>query len=77
VPATAGVGQPVVNGGVKLTVNAVSTPAAITRREGDQPARAGAKYLQVDTTVENVGQKSMDLTCGYPVANKVYDAQTI
>jgi hypothetical protein len=76
VPPAGGVGQPVVNGGIKLTVNAVTTPPNITRRfesDGLLP-RAGAKYVQVETTVENVGTKSIDLSCGHPIANKVWDS---
>jgi Domain of unknown function (DUF4352) len=76
VPPSGGIGQPVVNGGVKLTVNSVSSPPVISRHyKGDVSPRAGAKYVQVETLVENAGQKSMDLTCGYPLANKVYDTQ--
>lgn len=69
------VGQPVTNSGVKLTVTAATVLTAVPREDGDVPARAGAKIIRVDTTVENVGQQSMDLTCGYPVTNKIYDSE--
>lgn len=68
-------GQPVTNGGVTLTVTAVTVLPAVPREDGDVPARIGAKVIRVDTTVENVGQKSMDLTCGYPVTNKIWDSE--
>jgi hypothetical protein len=75
VPVSGGMGQPVVNGGIKLTITGVSTPTAVPRSGGDTPPRAGAKLVRVDTTVENVGKKSIDLTCGYPIRNNTYDAQ--
>lgn len=77
VPAAGGVGQPVVNGGIKLTVNSVTTPPTISRRfENDvvRP-RSGAKYVQVETTIENVGAMSVDLSCGLTVVAKVWDSQ--
>ncbi len=74
VPPSGVVGQPVTNGGIKLTINSVSQPADIPRTDGDVPPRSGAKIVRVDTTIENVGQKSIDLTCSYPVANKIYDS---
>lgn len=76
VPPAGGIGQPVTNGGIKLTINAVSISPVVPRgRGGDQPPRAGAKIVRVDTTVDNVGTESIDLTCSYPIANKLWDAQ--
>lgn len=62
------------NGGIKLTITGVSQPADIPRSGGNIQPRPGAKVIRVDTTVENVGQKSIDLTCSYPIANKIYDS---
>ena len=75
VPPAGGVGQTVVNGGITLTVDAVSEPPRIERsREGTVAPQPGAKFVQVDTTIKNTGTKSIDLTCSYPVANKLWDA---
>ena len=86
-PPAAQVGQPITNGGVTLTVtSAVSVPTismnqAMTDNNSpyakfaDVPPPPGAKYVAVTVHVTNNSQTSMDLTCGYPIANKLVNAQ--
>jgi hypothetical protein len=78
-----GIGDPMTNGGVKLTVNAVSAPATVLLHQyhnpgvefADTPPKAGAKYIRVDTTIENVGKESLFLTCGNRIRTQVIDSQ--
>lgn len=79
-PGTPGIGEAVTNGGAKITVNSVTSTPTISSRPGmirgefaPKDARAGGQFIVVDATVENVGKVSMDLTCGYPIANKLID----
>ena len=75
VPPAGGISQTVVNGGITLTVDTVSQPPTIERnRKGTVAPQPGAKFVQVETTIKNTGNKSVDLTCGYPIANKLWDA---
>jgi hypothetical protein len=80
-PALAQVGQRVQNGGVAITINSVSATTSISYQvEGyrgqfsPENARPGGQFVSVRATVENVGQISMDLTCGYPIGNKLIDS---
>jgi len=41
----------------------------------DQKPDAGGKFLVVETSVKNIDKKSMDLTCGYPLAIKAGDTE--
>jgi hypothetical protein len=41
---------------------------------GDVVPRAGGKFIRVDVTIENAGQKSMDLTCSWPIEVFAADA---
>ncbi|MBM4668744.1 DUF4352 domain-containing protein [Rhodococcus hoagii] len=75
------IGQRVENGGVAITVNAVKAVRDITvtqetyrNRYETRTARAGGQFVVVSTTVENIGKKSLDLTCGYAVANILLDS---
>jgi hypothetical protein len=71
-----GIGVPVTKGGVTLTVNEVTRPASIpaTRGPGRTP-QAGGKFVRLDTTIKNDGQKSMDLTCSFDVQVVLVDRQ--
>ncbi|MGB3673269.1 MAG: hypothetical protein WA988_02390 [Candidatus Nanopelagicales bacterium] len=75
-PNIHGVGVPVTKGGVTLTVNEVTRPASIpaTRGPGRTP-QSGGKYVRLDTTIKNDGQKSMDLTCSFDVQVVLVDRQ--
>lgn len=83
---------PVTSGRVRLTVNAVSSPATVpmlfNRYEKDNvlkssafaqfletPPQDGAKYVRVDTTIENIGDAPFGLTCDLPIHVGVLDAQ--
>ncbi len=81
-------GQPVVNGGITLTVNEVTTPNTYPRMTNsmrknsgyDEYApvapRAGAKFVRVDAAVRNSGGRAIDLTCSWPVRAIVADASS-
>lgn len=86
-PAAAQVGQAVTNGGVTLTVTSAAAVPTIAMNQAMTdntspyakfaavPPPAGAKYVAVTVHVTNNSQVSMDLTCGYPIANKLVNAQ--
>ncbi|WP_147414485.1 DUF4352 domain-containing protein [Rhodococcus rhodochrous] len=78
------VGQLAVNGGVHITVHSIRQPETISVRahpnfpsQGFKPIspRPGGKFIMVDATVVNETQRSIDLTCGWPIANKMQDAR--
>ncbi len=78
--ASAALGVPSTNGGVTLTVNSVQETDTLSYREGTsrdnyQPLspRPNGKFVVINTTIVNDGAKSMDLTCGYPIRNTLYD----
>ena len=79
-PGTPGIGEAVTNGGAKITVNSVTSAPTIPMRAGvtqgefaPKEARTGGQFIVVDTTVENVGKASMDLTCNYPIVTMLGD----
>lgn len=80
-----GLGEAVVADGVTLTVvdlsestttpfleNGVKAEAAATETRTAEP---GAKFVSVTTEVENTGPDSWDLTCGFAVQAKLFDAE--
>lgn len=77
------VGDRVANGSAAITVRSVEAVNNISFAKQSyrdvfetKTARAGGQFVVVHTTVENIGTKSMDLTCGYPIANALVDVQT-
>lgn len=86
-PPTPGIGQPVTSGGVTIVVTSASVVPTITMNQtatdpNSSSARfaavappAGAEYVAVSVHVTNQTQASMDLTCSYPIANKLVNAQ--
>jgi len=74
-----GIGDAVENHGVELTVNdaysAESIPMNNSNQSNDSPnavfdaqaAPDGGKYVVVETTINNIGATSMDLTCSWPI----------
>ncbi|MFC9786401.1 DUF4352 domain-containing protein [Rhodococcus sp. NPDC127528] len=79
-PTLATVGQQVRNGGLAITVNSVTAAHDISYTKETyrnvyetKTARNGGQFIIVSTKVENVGSKSLDLTCGYAVANLLAD----
>lgn len=80
------IGEIVKNHGVALTVKkayfantvpmnrsgyqAGSSYAKFTQEKAD----AGGKFVVVETTIENVGKQSLDLTCGWPIEMKLGDS---
>lgn len=82
-PALPTIGQPVTSGGAIITINSVlesqsitaQPERSITRGEyAEQAPRSGGKFVIVDTTVLNDGKVSMDLTCSFPIQNKLITA---
>ncbi|KPH20504.1 hypothetical protein AN948_06445 [Rhodococcus sp. ADH] len=82
-PALPTIGQPVTSGGAIVTINSVvesqsitaQPERSITRGEyAEQAPRSGGKFVIVDTTVLNDGKVSMDLTCSFPIQNKLITA---
>ncbi|RAL31131.1 DUF4352 domain-containing protein [Rhodococcus sp. AQ5-07] len=82
-PALPTSGQPVTSGGAVITINSVVESQSITAQPensisrgeyAEQAPRSGGKFVIVDTTVLNNGKVSMDLTCGYPIRNKLITA---
>jgi len=79
------IGEQLVNGGVALTVLKAEVVDSISmNRSGysdekdivytkDKPSNGG-KFIRVDTLVKNAGNTSMDLTCGWPIENKLLDS---
>ncbi|BCN82794.1 DUF4352 domain-containing protein [Prescottella equi] len=74
------IGQRVENGGAAITVNSAKAAHDITvtqetyrDRYETRSARAGGQFVVISTTVENIGKKSLDLTCGYPIAHVLLD----
>lgn len=74
-----GVGDAVENYGVELTVNDAYSDDTIPMNNSNQsndspnavfdaqPAPDGGKYVVVETTINNIGATSMDLTCSWPI----------
>lgn len=87
VPAAAQIGQQVTAGGVTLTVTSAAPVPSISMNETNYDSSspyakftnetppAGAEYFAVATHVTNNSQVSMDLTCSYPIATKLVNAQ--
>lgn len=82
-PVLPTIGQPVTSGGAIITINSVvesqsvtaQPERSITRGEyAEQAPRSGGKFVIVDTTVLNDGKVSMDLTCSFPIQNKLITA---
>jgi len=81
------VGDQATNGGAFVTVKNVVSSSQIevnnsNYRAGSgleaytmEPAGPGAKFIIVSAHVINNAKKSMDLTCGYPIASDVVDDQ--
>ncbi|NUL45787.1 DUF4352 domain-containing protein [Cellulosimicrobium funkei] len=81
------VGDPVDHAGVRLTVTSAKASDTVTRnvtnsRQGsgyeeydEIPADEGGRYIVVEAEVENIGKKSMDLTCSWPVNIMVIDRE--
>lgn len=77
-----GIGDTLVNGGVTLTLNEAFDAPSITvngtsyrRGSGyetytERLPIEGGKFFVAKTKIENTGNKSVDLTCGYPIAIK-------
>lgn len=77
-----GIGDTLVNGGVTLTLNEAFDAPSITVNETsyrrgsgyetytERMPTEGGKFFVARTTIENTGKRSMDLTCGYPIAIK-------
>lgn len=73
------IGDAVKNHGVELTVNEAYSAKTIPMNNSnqsndspnavfeDEPAPEGGKFIVVETTIDNVGSTSMDLTCGWPI----------
>jgi hypothetical protein len=82
-----GVGETASNFGVELTIDKAYLAKTVplnksNYRQGsgyetysDEKPAKGGKFLVVKTTVKNAGKKSMDLTCGYPIAIKAGDTE--
>lgn len=70
-----GVGKPVTNGGATVTVTSLQEASTVKLDGRDAPAGDDAKYVLIATLVNNGAKESMDLTCGYPIANKLVDTQ--
>lgn len=71
-----GVGQPYDNLGATVTINAVRSATKIdTIENGTVQAGDGARFVILDATVQNNAKTSMDLTCSYPIGNKLIDAE--
>lgn len=73
-------GMPAVLNSAKITVTSVTSTDLLRANKKyygaeDRSPQAGGKFIVVDANVENTGTKSMDLTCGYPIVNKLYDTQ--
>lgn len=74
------IGSTVTNGDAAISVLSVTSADSISFESDSlngqyeqKPAPAGGKFVIVDSTVENVGKTSMDLTCNYPIVARVID----
>lgn len=74
------IGATVTNGSAAITINSASEADSIsfaleswTDRYEEKLAPVGGKFVVVDTTVENAGKVSMDLTCNFPIVARVID----
>lgn len=74
-----------ISGGAIITINSVvesqsvtaQPERSITRGEyAEQAPRSGGKFVIVDTTALNDGKVSMDLTCSFPIQNKLITADS-
>ncbi|MGW6617794.1 hypothetical protein ACWGA0_30620 [Streptomyces erythrochromogenes] len=74
-----GVGTEVRSGGAYVTVSKVTRADSIKQNDRGETvtvkAGDGAVFIVLDTVVRNETKASMDLTCGYPVANSLIDGQ--
>lgn len=79
------IGQELVNGGVTLKVlNTEVVDSIQMNRSGyvdakdtdysiEKPSKGG-KFVRVDTLIKNMGDASMDLTCGWAIENRLLDS---
>ncbi|MGW5852635.1 hypothetical protein ACWFQ8_32730 [Streptomyces sp. NPDC055254] len=80
-PSAAGsaVGTEARSGGAYVTVTKVTRADSIKQTDQGETATVkagdGAVFIVLDTVVRNETKASMDLTCGYPVANSLIDDQ--
>ncbi|MGW6949180.1 hypothetical protein [Streptomyces xanthophaeus] len=80
-PPAAGsaVGTEARSGGAYVTVTKVTRADSIKQNDQGETAQVkagdGAVFIVLDTVVRNETKASMDLTCGYPVANSLIDDQ--
>lgn len=71
-----GVGESYDNLGATVTIESVSEGDEIDLLEGGTvSAGDGAKYVIIEALVENNAKTSMDLTCSYPIADKLIDEE--
>lgn len=76
------IGSTVANGDASITVVSVTSSDAISFETDSlngqyeqKAAPAGGKFVVVETSVENIGKTSMDLTCNYPIVARVIDSE--
>lgn len=86
-PTAVTVGKPAEHAGVRMTVTKAKASDTVTRnvtnsRQGsgfdkydEIPADKGGHFIIIEAEVENIGQASMDLTCGWPINIKVVDEE--
>lgn len=80
-------GQPVTSLGVTVTITSAFAAASVDLNQSNRPTGSGAEtyttvpagegatFIFVVTQIDNNAANSMDLTCGYPVGNKLIDSQ--
>lgn len=85
--ATGSIGRSMTNLGVTLTVTSAGPVPSIEMNESNyragspnatfttKTAPAGAEYYAVTVHITNNAQESMDLTCGYPIRNKLVNSR--
>ena len=68
-------GKKFTNLGATVTLTAVKSATTVTLDGKNTPAGSGAKYVIIHARVQNDAKTGMDLTCSYPIANKLIDDQ--